>query len=40
MTFGSNRHTIAENPVEQVCEMLAASWGAGVNFVDTADIYS
>lgn len=40
MTFGSNFHTIAENTAEQAREMLAAAWDAGVNFVDTADIYS
>jgi aryl-alcohol dehydrogenase-like predicted oxidoreductase len=40
MTFGSNFHTIAENTAEQAREMLAAAWNAGVNFIDTADIYS
>jgi aryl-alcohol dehydrogenase-like predicted oxidoreductase len=40
MTFGSNFHTIAENTAEQAREMLGKAWDAGVNFIDTADIYS
>jgi len=40
MTFGSNFINIAELGQEDADRMVARAWEAGINFFDTADVYS
>ncbi len=40
MTFGSNFFNIAVMGQPAVTEMIGRAWEAGINFIDTADVYS
>ncbi len=40
MTFGSSFYNIGEVDLDLAKEMVETSWEAGVNFFDTADVYS
>ena len=40
MTFGSSYYNIAKNEQDEANRMVARSWEAGINFFDTADVYS
>ncbi|HYW33804.1 MAG TPA: aldo/keto reductase [Balneolaceae bacterium] len=40
MTFGSSFHGIGEVDLDLATEMVKTSWEAGVNFFDTANVYS
>jgi aryl-alcohol dehydrogenase-like predicted oxidoreductase len=40
MTFGSNFYGIGQLDEDASFELVRAAWEAGINFIDTADIYS
>jgi aryl-alcohol dehydrogenase-like predicted oxidoreductase len=40
MTFGSNFFNIAKVDQSYATKMVTAAWAAGINFFDTADVYS
>lgn len=40
MTFGSSFYSIGEVDLDLAKKMIQTSWDAGVNFFDTADVYS